>query len=68
MAARDSDDESSEELMSAAEAADYLKVSRMTIVRWCHSDTLPAFKIDGEWRIHRRVVEERAEEPDWYDG
>jgi len=38
-------------LLTATEAAAYLRVSRATLWRWCQAGMLPAFKIGREWRI-----------------
>lgn len=46
------------ELLTVSDAADYLKVSQMTIWRWCQSGRLPAFKIGREWRIERSALED----------
>ena len=40
-----------EALLTVAEAAAYLRVSRATLWRWCQEGRLPAFKIGHEWRI-----------------
>jgi excisionase family DNA binding protein len=48
------------EWLSASEAAEYLRVSHMTVCRWCDSDLLPAFRVADEWRINRRIVEEKV--------
>ena len=39
------------ELLTVAEAAEYLRVSQATIWRWCQAQKIPAFKIGHEWRI-----------------
>jgi excisionase family DNA binding protein len=41
-----------EELLTVAEAAAYLRVSRATLWRWCQEGRVPAFKIGHEWRIN----------------
>lgn len=46
-------------ILTVPEAADYLRVSRSTIWRWCRDGTLSsAFKVGRNWRIHRTEVEE----------
>lgn len=52
----------SDELLTVSEAAHYLKVSRMTIWRWCNDGRLPAFKIGREWRVHRTVLDNMMQE------
>lgn len=51
-------------LLTVQEAADYLRVSRSTIWRWCQDGTFTsAFKIGRTWRIHRWEVEEIISAP-----
>ena len=40
-----------DELLTVAEAAACLRVSRATLWRWCQEGRVPAFKIGHEWRI-----------------
>ena len=47
-----------DEILTVKEVADYLKLSRTTVWRWCNDGQLPAFKVGRGWRIHRSVVEE----------
>ena len=42
-----------EELLTVKEVADYLRVSRVTIWRWCQEGTLPASRVGRNWRIRR---------------
>jgi excisionase family DNA binding protein len=39
-------------LLTAAEAAAYLRVSQATLWRWCQEGRVPGFKIGHEWRIN----------------
>ncbi len=41
------------ELLTVREVAAYLRVSRVTVWRWCQEGTIPAFRIGRNWRIHR---------------
>jgi excisionase family DNA binding protein len=41
------------ELMTAQEVADYFRVSRVTVWRWCKEGIIPAFRIGRNWRIRR---------------
>ncbi len=50
------------EVLTAEEAAAYLRVSLYTIWRWCKEGRLPAFQIKREWRIRRSKLEELIEE------
>lgn len=55
-----------DETLTVQEVADYLKVSRTTVWRWCHQGLLPAFKIGRGWRVRRgeleKVMEQKKEE------
>jgi excisionase family DNA binding protein len=41
------------ELLTVKEIADYLRVSRMTIWRWCQHGIIPAFQVGRNWRVRR---------------
>ena len=41
------------EILTVREVADYLRVSRVTIWRWCQEGILPASRIGRNWRIRR---------------
>jgi excisionase family DNA binding protein len=45
------------EILTVQEVADYLKVSRSTVWRWCNEGRLLAFKAGRGWRVHRLEVE-----------
>lgn len=49
------------ELLTAEEAAAYLRVSIETIWRWCKEGRLPAFQIGRGWRIRRDRLEQLIE-------
>ncbi|MBE7467667.1 MAG: helix-turn-helix domain-containing protein [Anaerolineales bacterium] len=55
-----------DETLTVQEVADYLKVSRTTVWRWCHQGLLPAFKIGRGWRVRRgdleKIMEQKREE------
>ena len=44
------------ELLTVGEAADFLRVSRVTIWRWCQQGIIPASQIGRNWRIHRDAL------------
>ena len=44
-------------LLTIAEVADYLKLSRRTAWRWCKSGQLPAFKVGHQWRVSQTDLE-----------
>lgn len=46
-----------DEILTVQEVAEYLKLSRTTIWRWCNEGKLSAFKAGRGWRIHRSEVE-----------
>ncbi len=39
------------ELLTVREVADYLRVSRVTVWRWCQQGFIPAFRLGRGWRI-----------------
>lgn len=47
-----------DELLTIAEVAAYLKLSRRTAWRWCKSGLLPAVKIGHQWRVARTDLED----------
>ena len=53
-----------EALLTVAEAAAYLRVSRATLWRWCQEGRVPGFKIGHEWRIVRSTLEQLTN-TDW---
>ena len=46
-----------DQLMTVQEVADYLKVSRTTVWRWCSTGALPACKVGRGWRVRREELE-----------
>lgn len=46
-----------DELLTIQEVADYLKVSRSTVWRWCNQGKLLAYKAGRGWRVRRSDVE-----------
>ena len=51
------DSTQNDELLTIAEVAGYLKLSRRTAWRWCKSGRLPAAKVGHQWRIARSDLE-----------
>ena len=47
-----------DEIMTVEEIAACLKVSRNTVRRWCVKGKFPAFKIEREWRIYKKDLEQ----------
>ena len=46
-----------DELLTIAEVAIYLKLSRRTAWRWCKNGQLPAVKVGHQWRVARSDLE-----------
>ena len=44
-------------LLTTQEAAEFLRVSRATIRRWCKAGQLPAVRIGRQWRIDMDQLE-----------
>jgi excisionase family DNA binding protein len=58
MSNQDHGDTWQKELLTLKEAAAYLRVSRVTVWRWCQRGLIPAFQIGRCWRIRRdRLLE-----------
>ncbi len=51
-----------EEILTVQEVAEYLRLSRATIWRWCNEGKLQAFKVGRGWRIHRSEVQTIVEQ------
>lgn len=45
------------QLLTFAEAAEYLRISRSTLYRFIWSNKLPAHKVGNGWRFYRADVE-----------
>jgi excisionase family DNA binding protein len=41
------------ELLTVKEVAAYLRVSRVTVWRWCRQGIIPASRVGRTWRIRR---------------
>jgi excisionase family DNA binding protein len=46
-----------DDILTVQEVADYLKVSRSTVWRWCNQGRIGAFKAGHGWRVHRSELE-----------
>lgn len=46
-----------DQLLTIQEVADYLKVSRSTVWRWCNQEKLQAFKAGRGWRVRQSDLE-----------
>ncbi len=45
------------EWLTAKEVAAHLRVSRITVWRWCNLGVIPAFRIGHSWRIRREDLQ-----------
>lgn len=52
-----------DEILTVEEVANYLKLSRTTVWRWCQEGRLSAFKVGRGWRVHRSEVERLTRRP-----
>ena len=52
------EDFTKDELLEVSEIARYLRVSDVTIYRWCREGRLPCLKLGNTWRIRRSALEE----------
>ena len=41
------------EVLTLHEVATYLRVSRVTVWRWCQQGIIPAFQVGRYWRVRR---------------
>lgn len=46
-----------DDILTVQEVANYLKVSRSTVWRWCNQGKMLAFKAGHGWRVHRMELE-----------
>lgn len=46
-----------DEILTVPEIAEYLRVSRTTVWRWCNEGKLRAFKAGRHWRVPRSEIE-----------
>jgi len=46
-----------EEIMTAKEVANYLKLHTLTVHRYAREGKIPAFKIGMDWRFHKEYIE-----------
>jgi excisionase family DNA binding protein len=50
-------DKMSEQLLTLEQVAKYLNVDRFTVYRLVAQKQLPAFKVGGQWRFKRKMLE-----------
>jgi len=51
------------EILTVNEVATYLRVSRVTVWRWCQQGIIPASQVGRNWRIHRDDLLQLLERP-----
>jgi len=51
------------EILTVNEVATYLRVSRVTVWRWCQRGIIPASQVGRNWRIHRDDLLQLLERP-----
>jgi excisionase family DNA binding protein len=44
------------EVLTIKEVAAFLRVSRVTVWRWCKEGVIPAFRIGRNWRVSREEI------------
>jgi len=47
----------SPKLITTEETADYIRVTKATILRWCKEGRLPAVRVGHQWRIDLELLE-----------
>jgi excisionase family DNA binding protein len=61
-----------DDILTVQEVADYLKISKTTVWRWCNEKKIAASKVGHGWRIQRaeveRILAEGLEAPRNDDG
>jgi excisionase family DNA binding protein len=47
-----------EQLLTPEQVAEYLNVDKFTVYRLVNQKQLPAFKVGGQWRFKRKMLED----------
>ena len=47
-----------DDLLEVPRVASYLRVSEVTVYRWCREGRLPCLRIGKSWRIRRSALED----------
>ncbi len=50
------------EVLTLHEVAAYLRVSRVTVWRWCQQGIIPAFQVGRYWRVRRKDLLQHIEQ------
>jgi excisionase family DNA binding protein len=56
------------ELLTIAEVAVFLKLSKRTVYRLTVTKTIPGFKLGGQWRFNRAILERFVDEQEKLNG
>jgi len=51
-----------EKLMTVKEVAEYLRLDEHTIYRMARKGEIPAYKVAGQWRFKKKMIEEWLEQ------
>jgi len=51
-------EERSNELLTLAEVANYLKVAEKTVLRMVHNNEIPSIKVASQWRFRRSMIDD----------
>jgi excisionase family DNA binding protein len=46
-----------ESLLTVKQVADYLKIDKFTVYRLIVQGKLPAYKVGGQWRLNRKMLD-----------
>ena len=63
MATQNNEQPLTNEILTVKEVAKYLRVSRVTIWRWCKQGVIPASQVGRSWRIRRDDLNQVLENP-----
>jgi excisionase family DNA binding protein len=64
MSTSDQENARQDKLITAKEAAAYLRVGRVTVWRWCQQGLIPAFRVGRTWRIRHSELLRLGEQRD----
>jgi len=51
-----------EKLMTVKEVAEYLRLDEHTVYRMARKGEIPAYKVAGQWRFKKKMIEEWLEQ------
>jgi len=56
-----------EKLMTVKEVAEYLRLDEHTVYRMARKGEIPAYKVAGQWRFKKKMIEEWLEQNPKYE-